>query len=116
MKIAIRGVPFSAEQLGALRSLAARHGWEVAECPTGANTPVASFADCRVLMGVFPPVLLKEVPDLRWLQVPSAGVERYCGDLYARDDVVLTNGANAYGVSMSADRPLDALSPDARLF
>ena len=46
--------------------------------------------------------LLKDAEYLRWLSLPSAGAEQYLDPgLYARPDVILTNSAGAYGVTIA---------------
>ena len=47
------------------------------------------------------PATFKSLPELRWVQTPAAGVERLCGDIYARKDVVLTNGSGAFGIDIA---------------
>lgn len=47
-------------------------------------------------------LLLKDAGNLRWLCLPSAGAEQYLDPgLYASPDVILTNSAGAYGVTIA---------------
>lgn len=100
MKIAFRHVPFTDAQKAELTAIAAAAGHETKWL--GAQTPeVADLIDCEALLGYFPPNLFRELPALRWVQTPCAGVERYCGDLYASPDVVLSNCSGAFGIAIA---------------
>jgi phosphoglycerate dehydrogenase-like enzyme len=101
MKIAFRHVPFTENQLRTLTDLAASRGCESILIPRGQVPDAQMLANCEILMGYFPPDLLGALPALKWLQVPAAGVDRLCGDIYARSDVVLTNCSGAFGVAIS---------------
>ena len=101
MRIAFRHVPFSAEQRSCLDQIAAGAGYETRWFENGEAPTVDALRDCEILMGYFPPDLLRSLPALRWVQTPAAGVERLCGDIYARDDVVLTNGSGAFGIAIA---------------
>jgi len=101
VKIAFRHVPFTGEQRGILDRLAADAGYETYWCPDGTVPAAGMLEDCEILMGYFPPDLMKSLPRLKWVQTPAAGVERFCGDIYANQDVVLTNGSGAFGVAIA---------------
>ena len=101
MKIAFRHVPFTPEQISTLKQLAASAGYETVWCPDHERPELSAIQDCEVLMGYFPPDMLRSLPRLKWIQTPSAGVEKLCGDLYANNDVVLTNCSGAFGVAIS---------------
>ena len=101
MKIAFRHVPFSDEQRSRLDAIARGAGYETvwfgAEAPT-----VDDLAECEVLMGYFPVDLLTQLPKLRWMQVPAAGVERYCAPgVFHTEDVILTNSSGVFGIDIS---------------
>ena len=100
MKIAFRHAPFDDKQKKALDELAAGKGHETLWLPDSLPT-AEDVKDCEVLMGYFPAGILKDLPNLRWLQTPCAGVERFCGDIYAREDVILTNSSGAFGVAIA---------------
>lgn len=100
-KIAFRHVPFTPDQIEELKSMAAAAGYETVWCPDRVIPELDTIQDCEILMGYFPPDMLKSLPGLKWVQTPAAGVERLCGDLYANDDVVLTNCSGAFGVAIS---------------
>lgn len=101
MKIAFRHVPFNAEQVAELNALAAQGGYETLWCENGAVPTAEEVADCEVLMGYFPPDLIKTMPALKWVQTPAAGVEKLCTDIYQNPDAVLTNCSGAFGVAIS---------------
>lgn len=101
MKIIFRHVPFNAEQAAELNALAARGGYETLWCENGALPTAEEAADCEILMGYFPPDLIKTMPALKWVQTPAAGVERLCGDIYRNPEAMLTNCSGAFGVAIS---------------
>lgn len=101
MKIAFRYVPFSGKQKRELDALAARGGYETIWCENGTLPTAEETAECEILMGYFPPDLMKTMPNLKWVQTPAAGVERLCGDFYRNPDAVLTNCSGAFGVAIS---------------
>ena len=101
MKIAFRRLPFTQEQRACLDRIATAAGYETLWCEDDALPESASLDEIEVLMGYFSPDMLKRMPALRWLQTPSAGVERWCGDIYPNADVVLTNCSGAFGVAIS---------------
>lgn len=101
MKIAFRHVPFCAEQIAELNALAAQGGYETLWCKDGALPTAEEAAECEILMGYFPPDLIKTMPNLKWVQTPAAGVERLCADIYRNPDAVLTNCSGAFGVAIA---------------
>lgn len=101
MKIAFRYLPFSTAQMAELDALAARGGYETLWCENGALPTADEAADCEILMGYFPPDLIRTMPALKWVQTPAAGVERLCADIYRNPDAVLTNCSGAFGVAIS---------------
>lgn len=101
MKIAFRHIPFDETQCAELDAIATDAGFETLwfgpEAPTAED-----LADCEVLIGYFPPALMKELPNLRWLQTPAAGVEKLCvPGTFATEDVVLTNCSGVFGIDIS---------------
>ena len=101
VKIAFRRLPFTQEQRACLDRIATAAGYETLWCEDDALPESASLDEIEILMGYFSPDMLKRMPALRWLQTPSAGVERWCGDIYPNADVVLTNCSGAFGVAIS---------------
>lgn len=64
--------------------------------------PVAAIEQCEVLFGSFPVDLLKQAKALKWLQCSFAGVDKIKDSgLFAKDEVLLTNAAGAYGLTIS---------------
>ncbi len=101
MKIAFRHVPFTPAQRAELDEMARAGGYETLWYADGATPQAEELKDCEVLMGYFPPALLPELPALKWLQTPAAGVDKLCGNIFARDDAVLTNCSGAFGVAIA---------------
>jgi phosphoglycerate dehydrogenase-like enzyme len=63
-----------------------------------AEEAVAQVADADAVVGIVTPEILEAGGNLRWVQAPSAGVERYLAMPGMRDsDVVLTNAQRLYG-------------------
>lgn len=59
-------------------------------------------ADYEILYGLAAPESLKAMTALRWFCTPSAGVEPYTPeDIYPSADVLLTNSAGAYGITIA---------------
>ncbi len=78
-----------------------RCGFSVDYYP-GDAVPAARAADYEVLYGLAAPASLKAMTGLRWFCTPSAGVEPYLPEeLYPSADVMLTNSAGAYGITIS---------------
>ena len=60
------------------------------------------ISDCEILFGMFPPELLAQCPNLRWLQCSFAGVDKYTKPgTFVRPDAVLTNASGAYGITIA---------------
>jgi phosphoglycerate dehydrogenase-like enzyme len=56
----------------------------------------------EILLGNPEISLLKRMPGLKWHNLGTAGSERYCNkELYANDDIVLTNSSGVFGKPMS---------------
>ena len=100
MKIAFRHVPFDEKQRAVITSMVCEAGYEAVWLSDAIPTK-EDLADCEALLGYFPPAIFKELPTLKWVQTPAAGVERYCGDLYVNPDVVLTNCSGAFGIAIA---------------
>lgn len=101
MKIAFRHLPFTPAQREELDALARSGGYETLWCPKDPLPEAAELKDCEVLMGYFPPALLRQLPALKWMQIPAAGVDKLCGDIFAREDAVLTNCSGAFGIAIA---------------
>ncbi len=101
MKIAFRGTPFSAGQRQILSALCASGGYQYKWYEKEEEVLLSDLQDAEVLMGYFPIPLLKHLPSLKWQQVPSAGVDSLCGNIYPNDSVILTNSSGAFGIAIS---------------
>src|SRR5579864_4265401 len=65
-----------------------------------AEEAVSRLPEVEVAFGHFPTErIAAAAPALRWVQVPSAGVEEYVTDAMKRSGVVLTNGRGVYGAA-----------------
>ena len=96
MRIALRHLPFTPEQTEHLTGMIHAAGGEALCLPSDSAPDPALLASCDALIGYYPPEMLGGLSRLRWLQVPCAGVERYCAAL--PEDTVLTNCSGAFGV------------------
>lgn len=101
MKIAFRNTPFSADQREILSSLCASASYEYKWYEKEDEITPEDLWDAEALLGYFPVPLLKQLPNLKWHQVPSAGVDSLMGDIYSNDSVTLTNSSGAFGVAIS---------------
>ncbi|MBQ6373801.1 MAG: D-2-hydroxyacid dehydrogenase [Clostridia bacterium] len=92
----------------AIAAAAKARGYE-AVFPGDRAEAVAASADAEIIFGMRMS-LPKAAPQLRWLCVPSAGVD-YCvaDDVYANPDAVLTNSSGAYGVTIAEHTVMVAL-------
>lgn len=68
--------------------------------PADPVTP-EDIAWAHAILGNVSPPLLKEAPNLRWMQTSSAGVEGYVKPGVLPQGVVLTNATGAYGLAIS---------------
>lgn len=60
------------------------------------------LADAEIIFGSPKPADLIKAKNLRWLQLPSAGAEKYTNkDLYANKDIILTNSSGIYGIAIA---------------
>lgn len=62
MKIAFRHVPFTPAQRAELDEMARAGGYETLWYADGATPQAEELKDCEVLMGYFPPALLRSFP------------------------------------------------------
>ncbi len=66
------------------------------------NEEVLSLApNIEATYGFCTPELINAAPNLRWVQVGSAGVERYPFDLMREKDIVFTNAKEIYGPQLA---------------
>ena len=98
MKIAMANVSFTPEQIGALKRLAQQYNSELVSYEAGTRLTAEQLDAYDALMGYFPPELLGGLPRLRWMQVPSAGVDHLLRGAFDPDRTILTNSSGAFGV------------------
>ena len=68
----------------------------------GTNVTEEMQNDIEIIMGTPNVALLKKLPALRWVQLSIAGSDRYCNrELYACENVVLTNSSGVFGQPIS---------------
>ncbi|MBQ5770689.1 MAG: D-2-hydroxyacid dehydrogenase [Clostridia bacterium] len=101
MKILFRNTPFTDQQKETLNALCVSGGYTYKWYDKSEEVLFSDLQDAEVLMGYFPNSLLKSLTNLKWHQVPSAGVDSLCSDVYASDSVILTNSSGAFGVAIS---------------
>ncbi len=81
---------------------AADLGFAVTYCTAVDQLPEAERAKYEVLYGNPAPEILRLFPNLKWVCLSSAGVDKYVDDaIYPSSDVVLSNSTGSYGVTMS---------------
>ncbi|MBQ2062370.1 MAG: D-2-hydroxyacid dehydrogenase [Oscillospiraceae bacterium] len=81
---------------------AAELGFAVTYCTSVDDLPKNKRDRYEVLYGNPGPEILRLFPNLKWVCVSSAGVDRHLDDgLYPSPDVVLSNSSGAYGVTIS---------------
>lgn len=91
---------FREEHIEKIRQTAAVYGGRVCVVSDENNVP-DDFADADVVYG-FGTNIAKTSPHLKWLCVPSAGVDFMMQpDAFANADCILTNSSGAYGVSIA---------------
>lgn len=67
----------------------------------GKEVSSAVLADVDAIIGNVDPGLLRTAPKLRWVQLNSAGADKYCHPGVISSRVVLTNATGAYGLALS---------------
>ena len=101
-KVGIYATFLSEEQKQKIKKIASAYGYSIAYFKD-TNEAAAGIADCEILYGYYPASLLPQAEKLRWLATASAGVDTYLEDcVYAHpDQVIVTNSAGSYGVTIS---------------
>lgn len=60
------------------------------------------IAEAEIIFGLPKPADLKNAKNLRWLQLVSAGADKYIDkNLYANRDIILTNSSGVYGIPIA---------------
>ena len=92
----------------AIAGAAAARGYTVRFCGSEAEA-LSEAADAEIIFGARLS-LPGAAPQLKWLCVPSAGVEAYLpASVYANPRTVLTNSSGAYGVTIAEHITMTAL-------
>ena len=100
-KIAVLSSFMEEHHIAKIRETAAACGFAV-DFYADDKMPKENAADYEVLYGLVGPGFLKYMTNLKWFCTPSAGVEPYTPDeVYPNSDVLLTNSAGAYGITIS---------------
>lgn len=100
-KIAVLSSFMEEHHITKIRETAAACGFAV-DFYADDKMPKENAADYEVLYGLVGPGFLKYMTNLKWFCTPSAGVEPYTPDeVYPNPDVLLTNSAGAYGITIS---------------
>jgi phosphoglycerate dehydrogenase-like enzyme len=100
-QLALMGTSFTEAQLAEITETARNAGYQVLALETTTSYPEDILEGCEILVGYFPKKLLRQARSLRWLQLPSAGADRYVGDYYPHGDFVLTNASGVFGSAIA---------------
>ena len=100
-KIAVAEKFYEPHHIRQIDAAAAKHGYTVDYYLDGV-VPRQHAAEYEILFGAPDPAILKEMASLKWFCSCFAGVEKYVDDaLYPSPDVLLSNSAGAYGVTIA---------------
>lgn len=100
-RIGIQAAFLDAELKKKIEDTAAANGFEV--CYFQNDEEALSGSDgCEVLFGSFKPASIKADNALKWLHCSFAGVDKVVDDeIYPNPDVIVTNSAGGYGVTIA---------------
>lgn len=93
-------VPLTASQKAHLDEIAVRGGYSLTAKEVAELTP-DDVAGKQVILGHIPPRLIPCADALEWLQLSSAGADRYFSSDVLPEHVILTNAVGAYGLAVS---------------
>ena len=102
-KIAVIGTAFDENHVQKIRSVAERCGCQVIFCPDNEQA-LSCVGDVDIFFGpsdARAPQVVKAMPKLKWFASYFAGVDPLLASKVLRDDVILTNGSGAYGVTIA---------------
>ena len=57
--------------------------------------------DAEVVIGHVPPSRLKEFKNLKWVQAPAVGIDKYIKKGVLADGVILTNAADVHSIEVA---------------
>lgn len=102
MKIAFRHVPFTPAQRAELDEMARAGGYETLWYADGRNAPGGGAEGLRGPDGLLSSGAAAGASRVEMAaNGPAAGVDKLCGNIFARDDAVLTNCSGAFGVAIA---------------
>lgn len=102
-KIAVIGTAFDAHHLEKIRSAACANGCQIRFFATH-DEALPQLEDVDILFGpsdARSPELVKAAPKLQWFASYYAGVDPLMASGAIKEDVILTNGSGAYGVTIA---------------
>src|SRR5438094_4490028 len=70
-------------------------------CSGNADEQAAAARDAEVIYGSITPALLSAAPGLKWVQIASAGVDRFLFPEIVRHPAVMTNAQGVAAVSIA---------------
>jgi len=77
-------------------------GLVVAFSGQNGSVSVADMIDSEIVYGKPPPEMLKDLVNLKWLHLPSAGADPYTdASLYAGNSVILTKSSGTFGIPIA---------------
>lgn len=100
MKKVLVTVPLNEKQKERLEKLAAKGSYQMMIKSVDSLVP-EDVADANVILGHIPAALIPSAEKLEWLQISSAGADRYFRTDALPDRVILTNAVGAYGLAVS---------------
>lgn len=101
--IAVVGTAFEDKHIAKIRDTAKANGCTAAFFPNHTEAS-AHMQDTHIIFGpadASSPLSAKAAPDLKWFSSYFAGVDPLLKDGVLKDDVLLTNGSGAYGVTIA---------------
>ena len=87
---------FTDEQIESFRRQAARHGDHEVVHAKDEEEAIALAPGTEVILGNFSPEVCGNAPELRWIQVFSAGMDKFLFPEIIENDVVISNMAGIY--------------------
>jgi len=100
-KIGINAAFLDESLITKINEVASANGFETVYFADN-DDAVKNSDGCEVMFGNFPPEAIKANKSLKWLACSFAGVDKVVSDeLYANPDVIVTNSAGGYGITIS---------------